>query len=205
MEIDCPARARYGEGVTTSPVTLKCWTRVEYDRLVHFGAFRGDPVELIDGQLVVAEPQGSYHVTAVGTADDVLRAVLPAGWIVRTQAPLALDDASAPEPDLAVVPGTRADYRDAHPERPALTIEVADSSLDFDRQHKGSLYARAGIADYWIVNLVDRTLEVYRDPGLDPSAPYGWRYQSVETLAPPAIVRPLAFPSAPIRVADLLP
>jgi Uma2 family endonuclease len=189
----------------TSPVTLKRWKRAEYERLVDLGAFRGDPVELIDGQLVVAEPQGSYHVTAVGAADDVLRAVLPAGWIVRTQAPLALDDDSAPEPDLAVVPGTRAAYRDAHPGRPALAIEVADSSLDFDRRHKGSLYARAGVADYWIVNLVDRVLEVYRDPGLDPSAPYGWRYQSVETLAPLATVRPLVIASAPIRVADLLP
>jgi Uma2 family endonuclease len=204
LDVDCSARGRYGEGVTPS-VTLKRWKRAEYDRLVDLGAFRGDPVELIDGQLVVAEPQGSYHVTAVGTADDVLRAVLPAGWIVRTQAPLALDDESAPEPDLVVVSGTRAAYRDAHPRRPALAIEVADSSLDFDRHHKGSLYARAGVADYWIVNLVDRVLEVYRDPGLDPSAPFGWRYQSVETLAPPAIVRPLVIPLAPIRVADLLP
>jgi Uma2 family endonuclease len=80
-----------------------------------------------------------------------------------------------------------------------------DASLRFDRQRKGSLYARAGIQDYWIVNLVDRVLEVYRDPGPGPSAVYGWRYRSVTTLAPPADVAPLAFTSSRIAVAGLLP
>ena len=188
-----------------APLSLRRWKRAEYERLVDLGLFQGDPVELIGGQLVVAEPQGSYHATAVGAADDALRAILPTGWIVRAQMPVALDDESAPEPDLAVVPGTRADYRESHPARPALALEVADSSLDFDRQHKGSLYARAGVQDYWIVNLIDRVLEVYRDPEPDPSAPYGWRYRSVETLAPPSVVVPLAFPFAQIAVADLLP
>src|SRR5205085_348286 len=84
-----------------------------------------------------------------------IRASLPPGWIVRVQAPLALDDESAPEPDVAVVRGRHADYRSAHPTRAALIVEVAESSLTFDRVQKGSLYARAGIVDYWIVNLVD--------------------------------------------------
>ena len=119
--------------------------------------------------------------------------------------PVALDDESAPEPDLAVVPGTRADYRESHPARPALAVEVADSSLDFDREHKGGLYARGGVQDYWIVNLIDRVLEVYRDPGPDPATSYGWRYRSVERLAPPAAVAPLALPSMRIAVAELLP
>jgi Uma2 family endonuclease len=184
---------------------LRRWKRAEYQRLVDLDVFRGDPVELIGGQLVVAEPQGSYHVTAVGMIDDRLRAALPPGWIVRSQAPLALDDESAPEPDLAVVRGTRADYRDAHPALPALIVEVADSSLAFDREHKGSLYARAGAQDYWIVNLVDRVLEVYRDPGADPTAPYGWRYRSAQTLAPRSTVAPLALPSVRLTVVDLLP
>jgi Uma2 family endonuclease len=188
-----------------TPLTLRRWSRVEYDHLVDLGVFQGEPLELIGGQLVVAEPQGAYHVSAIGTAEYALRAVLPAGLIVRTQAPVALDDESEPEPDLAVVPGRPADYRAAHPNRPALAIEVADSSLGFDRRQKGSLYARAGIQDYWIVNLVDRVLEVYRDPAPDPAAPYGWRYRSVTTLAPPAIVVPLAFASSQIVVADLLP
>lgn len=191
--------------MTVPPLILKRWKRFEYEGLVDVGLFRSDPVELIGGQLVVAEPQGSYHATAVGAADDALRAILPAGWIVRAQMPLALDDESAPEPDLVVVPGIRAAYREAHPAHPALAVEVADTSLDFDRQHKGSLYARAGIQDYWIVNLIDRVLEVYRDPRPDPSAPYGWRYGSVQTLTPSAVVVPLALPSARLAVADLLP
>jgi Uma2 family endonuclease len=188
-----------------APLTVRLWTRSEYEKLVDLGAFDRDPVELIGGQLLVAEPQGAYHATAVGAADDALRAALPAGWIVRTQAPLALDDESAPEPDLAVVAGTRADYRAAHPARPALIIEVADTSLAFDRQQKGGLYARAGIRDYWIVDLVGRIVEVHRDPSPDASAPYGWRYRAVQRLAAPDVVAPLAVPAARIAVASLLP
>jgi Uma2 family endonuclease len=187
------------------PPALKHWTRAEYERLVERGVFRDEPLELIGGQLVVAEPQGSYHATAVGAIDDALRAVLPRGWVVRAQMPVALDDDSTPEPDLAIVPGARADYRESHPQRPVLAIEVAETSLDFDRRHKGSLYARAGIPDYWIVNLVDRVLEVYRDPERDRSEPYGWRYRSVQMVTPPALVVPLTLPSVEIRVAELFP
>ena len=84
-------------------------------------------------------------------------------------------------------------------------MEVAESSLWFDRRRKGSLYARAGVQDYWIVNLVDRVLEVHRDPEPDASAEFGWRYRSVVRLTPPAEVVPLALPAAHIPVADLLP
>src|SRR5215469_14042126 len=150
------------------PLTLRRWTRSEYDRLVHLGVLRDEPVELVGGHLVVAEPQGSYHASALGAAGDALRAVLPHGWLVRIQMPVALDDESEPEPDVAVVPGEWADYRTSHPSRPVLVVEVAESSLSFDREDKGSLYARAGVRDYWIVNLVDRTLEVYRDPEPHP-------------------------------------
>ena len=188
-----------------APLTLRRWKRIEYDRLVHLGVFEGEPLELIGGQLIVAEPKGAYHSSAVSSAEYALRAGLPSGWIVRTQQPVSLDDESEPEPDLAVVPGRPGDYRHAHPERPALAVEVSDSSLHFDRQQKGSLYARAGIEDYWIVNLVDRVLEIYRDPSPDPSALYGWQYRSVITLVPPAVAVPLAFASSRIAVADLLP
>jgi Uma2 family endonuclease len=99
---------------------------------------------------MIAEPQGSCHFSRVGAAGDALRAALPSGWLVRVQIPVALDDESEPEPDLAVVPGTWADYETGHPSRPALMVEVAKSSLVFDRAEKGSPYARAGIADYWI-------------------------------------------------------
>jgi Uma2 family endonuclease len=187
------------------PLTVRRWKRVEYERLVDIGVFQGDPVELIGGHLVVAEPQGTAHATAVGAVDDTLRAVLPPGWIVRAQMPVALDEESAPEPDLVVVAGSRADYRGSHPTRPALAIEIAEWSLSLDRVYKGSLYARAGIGDYWIVNLIDRVLEVYRDPGLDASAPYGWRYRWLETLTPPAVIVPMALPAVRIAVADLIP
>ena len=147
--------------MTQAPLSLRRWKRIEYDRLVDLGVFEGEPLELIGGQLIVAEPKGAYHSSAVSTAEYALRAGLPSGWIVRTQLPVSLDDESEPEPDLVVVPGRPADYRHAHPERPALAVEVSDSSLHFDRQHKGSLYARAGIEDYWIVNLVDRVVEIF--------------------------------------------
>lgn len=181
------------------------WKRSEYERLVDLGLFHGKPVELIGGQLLVAEPQGSYHVTGIGVADDVLRAVLPPGWHIRVQAPVALDDESEPEPDLAIVSGSPRTYREAHPARPALVVEVADSSLAFDRREKGSLYARAAIADYWIVNLVDRVVEVYRDPSPDAAAPYGWRYDSRDVVRPPDSISLLAIPSARVMVSALLP
>src|SRR6266702_5185061 len=100
-----------------APLTVRRWIRVEYERLVDLGAFEdGDPVELIGGQLIVAEPKGSEHATGVEMAGDALRAALPTGWIVRGQNPINLDDESAPEPDIAVVQGS--DYRHAHPARP---------------------------------------------------------------------------------------
>ena len=188
-----------------APLTRWRWTRADYDRLVDTGVLHGEPVELIGGHLVVAEPQGSYHASRIGAVGDALRAVLPPGWLVRVQAPVALDDESEPEPDLALVPGTWADYDAGHPARPALVIEVAESSLAFDRADKGSLYARGGIRDYWIVNLIEAVLEVYRHPALDATAPYGWRYQTVERLAAPSVVSPLALPSVRLAVSDFLP
>jgi Uma2 family endonuclease len=191
--------------VPRTPLALKHWQRDEFERLVRLGAFEGEPIELIGGQLIVAEPQYPSHASGISVGEYALRAVLPPGWIVRTQAPVALDDESEPEPDLAVVPGRPADYRASHPTRPVLIVEVAESSLRFDRERKGSLYARAGIQDYWIVNLVDRALEVYRDPRPDPAAEYGWRYGSVATWTPGAMVAPLAFASSRVAVAELLP
>ena len=188
-----------------APLTLRRWKRVEYARLVDLGVFERDAVELIGGHLVVAEPHGTYHASSITAVDYAVRAILPPGWIVRTQLPVSRDDESEPEPDLAVVAGRPADYRGSHPARPALVVEVAESSLDFDRHHKGSLYARAAIQEYWIVNLADRLLEVYRDPLSDSSAAYGWRYRSVVSLRRTDVVAPLAFPSARISVTDLMP
>jgi Uma2 family endonuclease len=191
--------------VAQSPLTVRRWTRSEYDRLVELGAFDREPIELIGGQLVVAEPQSPYHAGYIRRADYALRAVLPSGWVVSVQSPVALDDDSEPEPDLVVAAGGPDDYLDAHPAAPVLVVEVAESSLVFDRRAKGSLYARAGIPEYWIVNLVDRVLEVFRDPEREPTAPYGWVYRSRMTLAAPAVVAPIGIRGVQVPVAGLLP
>ena len=107
------------------PLTDWRWSRAEYDRLVELGAFEGEPLELVGGQLIVAEPQSAYHASAIRTVDYALRAVLPPGWIVSVQSPVSLDDESEPEPDLVVLAGRPSDYRHAHPTRPVLAIEVA--------------------------------------------------------------------------------
>lgn len=192
--------------MATYPIRSRHWTRKEYDALVKSGFFNEDePIELLGGQLIVAEPKGSPHSTAVALTVEGLRLAFGPGWLVRVQDPIALDAESEPEPDVAVVPGRARDYLAEHPARPALLVEVAESSLAFDRGHKGSLYARAGIADYWIVNLVDAVLEVRRAPALDRSAEFGWRYLDVQALRPGATVAPLARPDVTVAVADLLP
>jgi Uma2 family endonuclease len=192
--------------MTLSSVRTKHWTRVEYERLVDLGAFRpGERLELVGGALVVREPQGGPHATAVGLAEDALRDAFGAGWTVRAQSPIALDEDSEPEPDIAVVPGNRRDYRRDHPSCPVLIVEVGDSTLLLDQREKASLYARARIADYWIVNLIDNVLEVYRDPVADPEAPYAWRYGSTATLHAGNVVTPLALSHSTVPVFDLLP
>ena len=192
--------------MATYETRTRRWTRIEYERLVDLGVFQpGEPIELIGGELMVAEPQGAAHYTAIWKTAKALEAAFGPGWVVRTQGPIGLDEESEPEPDVAVVPGEPDDYRSAHPSRPALTVEVAESSLGSDRERKGSLYARAGLPDYWVLNLVDNVLEVYREPAAEPSAPFGWRYARREVFDPAAQVSPLAAPGASIRIGELLP
>jgi Uma2 family endonuclease len=124
---------------------------------------------------------------------------------VRVQLPIALGAESEPEPDLSVVAGDPRASSLSHPAHPVLIVEVAETSLTFDREHKGNLYARAGIMDFWIVNLVDRELEVYRHPVAAPLAPFGWRYGQRQALAATGAISALAAPSASISVADLMP
>ncbi len=182
------------------------WTRVDYARMLDCGLLReGDPVELVGGHLVVREPQHALHATATQLVVQALGAVFTGSFDVRAGLPVALDEESEPEPDVAVVRGAPRDYIRDHPARPVLVVEVAHSSLAFDRRSKASLYARAGLADYWIVNLIDRQLEVYREPVPNPQAEFGWAYHQVTFLHPEALVAPLALPDSGIRVADLLP
>ena len=187
-------------------VETRKWTRVEYERLVE-AAILGpeDRIELLGGAMICKEPQYSPHATGIRLVQRVLTEVLGQGWDVRPQMPVALDDDSEPEPDVSVVPGDPRDYRDAHPTRPVLVVEVSLSRLRFDRDHKGSLYARAGLTDYWIVNLQDRRLEVYREPVPDAASPFGWRYGMSLALGSQDRIAPLAMPTASITVADLLP
>jgi Uma2 family endonuclease len=194
----------------TSPdeptITLRRFKRVEYERLTELGVFKpGERLELLDGILVVREPQASPHATAVRLTLAALRAAFGAGWLVETQLPIALDDVSEPEPDVSVVPGSARDYREAHPSHPVLLVEVADTTLGEDRTLKAALYARAAVTDYWIVNLVDRVVEVYREPVPSNTAPYGWRYASLVIFRSAEAVTALAAPHARIAVATLLP
>jgi Uma2 family endonuclease len=192
--------------MTTYPVRTRRWTRAEYERLVDVGFLHEDErIELLGGQMIVAEPKGSRHSTAVGLTGDALRTAFGRGWVIRVQDPVALDDESEPEPDVVVVPGQPRHYVDAHPASPVLVVEVAESSLAFDRGFKGGLYARAGVADYWIINLVAGVLEVYRRPVTDPTADFGWRYDNVQTLRAGASISPLCRPDLTVAVADLLP
>lgn len=114
------------------------------------------------------------HHTAICLVADALTAAFGAGWVVRSQGPIAFDDESEPERDVALVPGRVRDYAREHPARPALVVEVAESGLLLDRRYKGSLYARSRLAEYWIVNLVERVLEVYREPAADAENPAPW-------------------------------
>ncbi|MGH7392168.1 MAG: Uma2 family endonuclease [Candidatus Rokuibacteriota bacterium] len=138
------------------------WTRVEYARMLDCGLLReGDPVELVGGHLVVREPQHAPHAAATRLVVQALEAVFTGPFDVRAGLPVALDPESEPEPDVAVVRGAPRDYLEDHPARPVLVVEVAHSSLAFDRRYKASLYARAGLA-----RLLDRESDRWPARGL---------------------------------------
>lgn len=133
--------------MSTIPVRTKRWTRVEYERLIDRGIFREDErLELVDGLLVVKEPQGDPHAAAVDLAMAALRQAFGTGWLVRPHAPLALGGRSRPEPDVAVVPGGPRDYPRA-PRTAALVVEISDSRLAFDRTRKASVYAALAVPE----------------------------------------------------------
>jgi Uma2 family endonuclease len=180
------------------------WTRHEYGRLVDVGILtEDDPIELVLGHLVLREPQSTPHAAAVMLASEALRAAFGRGWQVRVGLPLALGLDSEPEPDVCVVRGAARDFLTEHPSSAALVVEIALSSLAFNRTVKAEIYARARIADYWIVNLVDRVVEVHRDPTVGRRRPA--KYRVVSVVRPGETLRPLAAPSARVAVGALLP
>ena len=192
--------------MSTVTYRTRRWSRGEYERLIEQGVFGPDErLELIAGELVVREPQSDSHALAIELVHDALRAAFGPGWRVRGQLPINLDDESRPEPDFSVVRGTPRQAVNPVPSRSVLIVEIAQSSLAFDRTTKASLYARAGIQDYWILDLTRRLLVVHRAPNLAPAAPYGWHYQVVQSLTAGDFISPLAAAHASIAVADLLP
>jgi Uma2 family endonuclease len=192
-------------GYASRPIERR-WSRREYGQLIAHGVLDEDePIELLDGLLLVKEPQHSRHRTGVLLVAKSVERAFGDGWFVQVQSPIVLNHRSEPEPDVCVVRGSPRDYVDAHPTRPALVVEVADSGLRLLRGRKAAAYARAGIADYWIVNLADRVLEVLREPARPGPARRNWGYVWIETFTADGTIAPLAAPLGPVRVADLLP
>ena len=178
------------------PEKVRPLRRAEYDRMVGLGMFRDERVELLHGRLVRMSPQGEPHVFSVTRLTKLLVRALGDRAEVRVQAPFGASDVSEPEPDLAIVaPG---DYLTEHPTRAMLLIEVADSSLQDDRRIKGPLYAAAGVAEYWIVDLVGGAIEVHREPQADGYASITRRGRESRLLVP-------GFEDVVVAVGDVLP
>jgi Uma2 family endonuclease len=159
-----------------------------------------DRVELLDGVIVAEPPMDPPHASGITYVTQALMRAIGDRGVVRVQAPLIADLFSVPEPDVAVVPGEARDYLDRHPCEALLVVEVADSSLPQDRLSKSRIYAGAGVPDYWILNLRNGCVEVFRAPDVEQRV-YGAR----------VIARPgdrlelLALPGASVAVDDLVP
>lgn len=188
---------------------IHLWSRDEYYKLAEDGFFHGRRVELVEGQVIDMSPMGSLHATAVALVGRTLEREFGAGYFARWQMPVDAGESSEPEPDIAIIQGHVRDFTDSHPKTAVLIVEVADSSLNYDRAEKAGLYAKVGIADYWILNLVDRQLEVCRDPERDPEAdasqPHAFHYRNVTVHKPGESIVTLAADGLIISVDDLLP
>ncbi len=176
------------------------FTRAEYHRLAAAQLFVDERVELLNGVIVTMSAQRSAHASTVQRLFRLLLEALGTHATVRAQAPIILDDWSEPEPDIALCEPDAQDYAREHPKasQVRLVIEVADTSLTYDRTQKASLYAASNIPLYWIVNLVERRVEMFSDP--DPTA---GRYRSE---APATTANTLVLPGGtPLAVAAVLP
>ena len=159
--------------------------------MVAAGFFENERIELIEGVLVEMSPQKPLHASVIQSLNRLLVPRLLGRADVRVQLPFAVSDDSLPEPDLALVrPET---FAEAHPGAAFLIIEVADSSLTFDRREKAELYARAGVPEYWVVNLADRIIERQSEPA-------SGAYLRVAPFRPGETTHLLAFPDVDIAV-----
>lgn len=180
------------------------WTVPLFLQFGDQGAFEGRRASLIHGQLMEEGPMNPPHRIALELTDGIVRAAFGPGWRPCVQMPLILNATEAPQPDLAMVKGSPRDAL-VHPTTADLVVEIADSSLDYDTTTKAELYATAGIADYWVLDVDGRRLLVFRDPVALPAGLGATAYQTHRTLTDADSVSPLAAPTAVIRVADLLP
>ncbi|MFN2378281.1 MAG: Uma2 family endonuclease [Candidatus Binatia bacterium] len=172
-----------------------------YFNLVERGLLdHDDHVELLEGLVVASPPQNPLHASVTMGVEAALRKAVGERASIRIQMPFLAGPRSVPEPDVAVVAGSPRDYRDRHPDRALLVVEIADSSLPQDRLTKSRIYARAGVPEYWIVNLRERRLEMHASP--DPQQRL---YAEVRTVGPGERVELAAFPGTSVAVADLVP
>ena len=176
------------------------FTAAEFFRLVEIGVLaEGDRVELIQGDLIEMSPIYITHISTLNRLVWMLSNALGKQVILSVQNPVQLSEDNLPQPDVAVFRFQEKFYSEQHakPEDILLIIEVADSSLRYDQRVKSKLYGTAGIADYWIVNLPERQIEVYREP-----RPNG--YRTVTTYAPGETLSPLAFPDVVLQVEQIM-
>ena len=189
-----------GKVFDRSDGTLHRFSVTDYYRLAEAGILPpGARVELLDGKIIDMSPIGPLHGGVVYLLSHLFNQVSQGRWGVMVQSPVRLDDGAEPQPDIMLVKLSPAFYRNRHPkpEDVFLLIEVSDSTLETDRESKLPLYGRAGIAEVWIVNLIDGTLEVYREPHFAG-------YASTQILQEGESAAPASFPDAVIEVAKLL-
>ncbi|HKB03657.1 MAG TPA: Uma2 family endonuclease [Gemmataceae bacterium] len=177
------------------------WSVDDYEKMIEHGILtENHKVELIRGEIVPKMPIGNPHASCVKRLTRLFYGRAGGLATMSVQDPIRLGD-SEPEPEFAVLVQRADDYASGRP-GPAdilLVVEVADSTVDFDREVKGPLYAENGIAEYWIVNLVDRCLEVHRQPRPDGT------YADVRTLRPGDSISLVLLPTVTVAVGDLIP
>jgi Uma2 family endonuclease len=180
------------------------FTRKEYYALDDAGFFRDQRIQLIGGVILQEGRMNTPHAVAVTLAQVALPIAFGNGFHVRVQLPLTLSNYSEPHPDLVIVTGSPRDYLVEHPKTAALVVEVSESTLEEDTHTKMSLYAAAGIAEYWVIDTSGRVL-VFRNPHPETGQPFGHAYARVTAHSRDDVRIPLAAPEARVKVADLLP
>ena len=180
------------------------WTVTEFNRMGDMGWFEGRRAFLLDGVILEQGPMDPPHAIGLELLGMAIQLAFGPGWRVRIQMPLHVDPFNDPLPDLAVIAGSPRDAM-AHPTTAALVAEVSDTTLDTDITEKAERYATAGIADYWVLDVANRVLLIFRDPAPLPAGLGATAYRTRMTFGPADRVSPLAAPHASILVGDLLP